>query len=193
MPARPAHVADEGILRGLYCYRPAPEPDGRPRAHLFGSGAILNQALAAQQILADRFGVAADVWSVTSYKELYTDGLECERWNRLHPDAEPRRPWVRQCLDGTDGVYVLATDYVKALPTSIDIWFPKPPVALGTDGFGRSDSRPALRRFFEVDAAHIVVAALHALAGEGAIEPAVVGAAIADLGIDPDAPNPVTV
>jgi pyruvate dehydrogenase E1 component len=193
MPVRPDHVSDEGILRGMYLYRPSPEPEGRPRAHLFGSGAILNQALQAQEVLADRYGVAADVWSITSYKELYMDGIDCDRWNRLHPDREPRKPWVRQCLESTEGAYVLASDYVKALPTSIDSWFPRPPVALGTDGFGRSESRPALRRFFEVDAAHIVVATLDSLAGEGAIDPEIVRGAIGEFGIDPDSPNPVTV
>ena len=193
MPVRPEHATDEGIIRGLYRFRPAAGPDGGPRAHLFGSGAILNQAVEAQQLLAVRYGVAADVWSITSYKELHQDGLACDRWNRLHPDAQRRAPWVSQCLAGTDGVYVLASDYVKALPASIASWFPKTPVALGTDGFGRSDSRAALRRFFEVDAAHIAVSALEALAREGKVDPALVRSAIAELGIDPDAPNPVTV
>jgi pyruvate dehydrogenase E1 component len=193
MPVRPEHATDEGIVRGLYRFRPAAGPDGGPRAHLFGSGAILNQAVEAQQLLAERFGVAADVWSITSYKELHQDGLACDRWNRLHPDADRRTPWVSQCLAGTDGVYVLASDYVKALPASIASWFPKAPVALGTDGFGRSESRAALRRFFEVDAAHIAVSALEALAREGAVDPGLVRTAIAELGIDPDAPNPVMV
>ena len=133
------------------------------------------------------------VWSIMSYKALHVDGLDCDRFNRLHPGQEPRTPWIRQCLAGTEGVYVLASDYVKALPASIAPWFPKAPVALGTDGFGRSDSRAALRRFFEVDAAHIAVAALAALAREGAIGHDRVAAAITELGIDPDAPNPLTV
>ncbi|HQN95851.1 MAG TPA: pyruvate dehydrogenase (acetyl-transferring), homodimeric type [Thermoanaerobaculales bacterium] len=192
MPARPDHVTDEGILRGMYRYRPADAPDGKARAHLFGSGAILNQALAAQQLLAERFDVAADVWSITSYKELHRDGLDCDRWNRLHPGEEPRTPWLRRCLAETEGVYVLASDYVKALPESIASWFPRRPQALGTDGFGRSDSRAVLRRFFEVDAAHIAAAALAALAREGAIGHDRVATAIAELGIDPDSPNPVT-
>ena len=137
--------------------------------------------------------MAADVWSVTSYKELYRDGTACDRWNRLHPDGEQRKPWIRQSLEDTQGVHVVASDYVKALPHSISTWFPKPPVALGTDGFGRSESRATLRRFFEVDAAHIVVAALWKLAEEGAIERDVVRSAISEFGIDSDAPNPVTV
>jgi pyruvate dehydrogenase E1 component len=191
MPEMPDGV-EEGILRGLYRYRNS-SAEGAHRAQLFGSGAILNQVLEAQAILGDRYGVAADVWSITSFKELYLDGLDCDRHNRLHPEAEPRRPWITQCLEGTDGAYVVASDYVKALPQSIGRWFPKPPAALGTDGFGRSESRPVLRRFFEVDAAHVVIATLHELAASGDLEPEVVRQAMADLEVDPDAPNPVTV
>ena len=110
-----------------------------------------------------------------------------------HPESEPRRSWIEQCLADTEGVYVMASDYVKALPESVSRWFPSPPVALGTDGFGRSESRAALRRFFEVDAAHIAVGALSALARRGNLDPTIVQQAIADLGIDPEAPNPVTV
>jgi len=191
MPVMPEGV-EEGILRGMYRYRTAPN-HSQLRANLFGSGAILNQALAAQEILAERYDVAADVWSITSFKELYMDGTACDRYNRLHPDGEQRKPWIRQCLKDTQGVHVVASDYVKALPHSISTWFPKPPVALGTDGFGRSESRATLRRFFEIDAAHIVVATLWELAEEGAIERDVVRSAISDFGIDSDAPNPVTV
>jgi pyruvate dehydrogenase E1 component len=192
MPPKPDGV-DEGILRGMYRYRQSELEGDRPRAHLFGSGAILNQALRAQQILGERYGVAADVWSITSYKELYTDGCDCDRWNRLHPDGEPRRSWVEYSLADTDGAYVLASDYVKALPQSICRWFPRPPVALGTDGFGRSESRAALRRFFEVDAEHIAYAALASLAKDGRIDAGTVLEAREELGIDPSAPNPVTV
>ena len=192
MPAQPEGTG-EGILRGMYRYRSSGNDGAELRAHLFGSGAILNQALRAQEILGERFNVAADVWSITSFKELYLDGTDSDRFNRLHPDGEPRTPWVRQCLDSTEGVYVIATDYVKALPNSICRWFPKPPVALGTDGFGRSESRAALRRFFEIDAEHIVVATLGALSAEGKIDPAIVTSAIDEFGIEADAPNPVTV
>jgi pyruvate dehydrogenase E1 component len=191
MPAQP-EGSTEGILRGLYRFRPA-AVDAPHRAHLFGSGAILNSALRAQEILAEKYNVAADVWSITSFKELYMDGTDCDRWNRLHPDGEQRTPWVTQCLGDTKGVYVIASDYVKALPNSICRWFPKPPIALGTDGFGRSESRAALRRFFEVDAEHIAVAALKGLADEGRIGHDVVRAAIAEFGIDTEAPNPVKV
>jgi pyruvate dehydrogenase E1 component len=192
MPVQP-EGCEEGILRGMYRFRPAPTQGTEHTAHLFGSGAIINQALRAQEILNEKYNVAADVWSITSFKELYTDGTACDRWNRLHRPEEKRTSWIRQCLDGTDGVYVIASDYVKALPQSIASWFPKTPVALGTDGFGRSESRADLRRFFEVDAAHIVVATLSALADEGKIDPETVATAIAELGVDPDAPNPVTV
>jgi pyruvate dehydrogenase E1 component len=192
MPDQPPDT-DEGILRGMYRYRASSAEGAENRAQLFGSGAILNQALEAQAILAERYNVAADVWSITSFKELYMDGTDCDRWNRLHREIDHRSPWIRQCLDGTDGVYVVASDYVKALPESIGKWFPKAPVALGTDGFGRSESRAALRRFFEVDAAAIVVATLDALAAEGGIERDVVVKAISDFEIDIDAPNPTTV
>ena len=192
MPEQP-EGSDEGILRGMYRFRPSTADGADNRAQLFGSGPILNGVLEAQEILADRYNVAADVWSITSFKELYMDGIECDRWNRLHGPDDQKTPWIAQCLDGTDGVYVAASDYVKALPESVGRWFPKAPVALGTDGFGRSESRAELRRFFGVDAASVVVATLDALAREGAVERAVVDQAIADLGVDVDAPNPVTV
>ncbi|MFH1568446.1 MAG: pyruvate dehydrogenase (acetyl-transferring), homodimeric type [Gemmatimonadota bacterium] len=192
MPAMPEGI-EAGIIRGLYRFRPAPErKKAQPRAHLFGSGAILNMALEAQQILSDRYGVAADVWSITSYKQLHTDGLATERWNRMHPGEEPRQPYLSQCLAGEDGVFVLASDYVKALPESIARWFPRPPVALGTDGFGRSEGRAALRDFFEVDGRYIALSALGALARDGAVPRDVVSAAMRDLEIDPEKPNPAT-
>ena len=191
-PAMPDGV-EEGILRGLYRVRPGSHAPERPRANLFGSGAILNEALKAQEILENRFNVAADVWSITSFKELHVDGTEVDRWNRLHPSEEPKRTWISQSLEGNDAVNVIASDYVKALPNSIARWFDKTPVALGTDGFGRSDSRAALRRFFEVDAAHIVVAALDALACEGIIDTIKVEEAIRHFEINPNDPNPTKV
>jgi pyruvate dehydrogenase E1 component len=185
--------AEEGILRGLYLYRPSSHEDPPLRAQLFGSGAIMNCVLEAQEILASRYDVAADVWSVTSYKELYMDATDTERWNRLHPGQESRSSWIERQLDGRSGPFVLASDYVKALPLSVARWFPETPVALGTDGFGRSDSRETLRHFFEVDAGHVVVATLDDLARRGAIDVGVVQQAIRDFGIDPEAPNPTTV
>ena len=190
MPPMPNGV-EEGIIRGMYRFRAAANPDAPLRAHLFGSGAILNEALRAQQLLEEHFDVAADVWSITSYKELYRDGYETDRWNRLHPGEPPRTPYVSHCLAQERGAFVMASDYVKALPHSICRWFPRPPVALGTDGFGRSDSRKDLRRFFEVDAENIAVATLGALAAEGSVPAAAVEKAISLFGIDPDRPSPV--
>ncbi len=188
-PAMPEGVED-GIVRGLYRYRPSPL--GTARAHLIGSGAILNEALAAAELLEERWGVPADVWSATSWKELYRDALETERWNRLHP-AQPRHAThLERCLEGTAGTYVVATDYVAALPAAVARWFPRPPVLLGTDGFGRSDTRQALRDFFEVDAAHIAAAALSDLARRGEMDAKAAAEAIAGLGIATDTPHPMT-
>ena len=182
----------EGILRGMYKFKHSDNPNAKFQAQLFGSGAILNEVLKAQQILEGRYNIAADVWSVTSYKELRRDGLEVERWNMLHPTEEPKFPYVTQCLADTTGVLVAASDYVKALPDSISRWCPRPLVSLGTDGFGRSDSRQALRDFFEVDARHIALATLTALAREGNIDFEDVEEAMHDLDIDPNKPNPMT-
>jgi pyruvate dehydrogenase E1 component len=153
----------------------------------------MNMALEAQTLLEEKFNISADVWSITSFKELHTDGLEVDRWNRLHPGKKKRVPYVTQCIGDAKGVFVIASDYVKALPESISRWFPKQPVSLGTDGFGRSEGRDALRNHFEVDARWITIATLSALADEGQIEQKVVGAAIKEFGIDPEKPNPVTV
>jgi pyruvate dehydrogenase E1 component len=180
----------QGILKGMYRVRMAEKKQGQARAQLLGSGAILLEVLKAQQILAERYNVAADVWSVTSYQELYRDGHAADRWNRLHPGEKPRTPWVTQCLAETEGVIVSASDYVKALPDGIDRWAGRRLTPLGTDGFGRSEGRAALRDFFEVDAKFIVHATLDALAREGAIEASVPAKAIKDLGINPDKPNP---
>jgi len=191
MPAMPVG-AKEGILKGMYKLRPAGERKAKLRAQLFGSGAILNEVLRAQEILDQKFGVAADVWSVTSYKNLYTDGIEVERWNRLHPDETPRIPYVTQCLEGEQGVLVAASDYLKVLPSLISKWAPRRLATLGTDGFGRSESRESLRDFFEVDSRFIVVATLHELAQDGLVGEATVQNAIKELNINPDKPNPVT-
>ena len=189
MPPMP-EGAREGILKGMYRLRAADAKPGGPRAQLLGSGAILNEAVKAQEILGGRYGVAADVWSVTSCQELYRDGHAAERWNRLHPDAPPRVPYVTQCLGDADGVIVAASDYVKALPDTLARWLPRGLTSLGTDGFGRSETRAALREFFEVDAKSIVLTALTGLAREGAIDKGVVTKAINELGINPEKPNP---
>jgi len=190
MPAMPAG-AREGILKGMYKFKPTTNKKSKLKAQLFGSGAILNEVVRAQEILEQKYGVASDVWSVTSYKALYTDGIEVERWNRLHPTQKPRVPYVTQCIGDAQGVFVAATDYLKTLPNMISKWMPRRMATLGTDGFGRSEGRASLRDFFEVDAKFIVLAALHELALDGKIEASVVEKAISELGINPEKWNPV--
>ncbi len=190
MPPMPGD-AREGILKGMYCFRPAANPDSPLRAQLFGSGSILNEALKAQEILGEKYGVAADVWSVTSYKALYTDGNEVDRWNRLHPAEKPRVPYVTQCLADAPGVLVAATDYLKTLPNMVSKWMPRRLASLGTDGFGRSEGRASLRDFFEVDSRFIALATLHELYADGKIDRCILDKAISDLGINPETPNPV--
>jgi pyruvate dehydrogenase E1 component len=182
--------AREGILRGMYRFRAAQPKDKSLRAQLLGSGAILQEAIKAADILQEKYNVAADVWSVTSYKELYRDGNACERWNMLHPDEPQRTPYVSEQLTGTEGPLVAVSDYVKALPESVSQWMPRPLIALGTDGYGRSESRAALRDFFEVDAKHIVLATLTGLMRAGKLNAATVKMAVADLGIRPEKPDP---
>ena len=189
MPPMP-DGAREGILRGMYKFKPTQLTTAQHRAQLFGSGAILNEVLNAQQILAERYEVAADVWSVTSYTELRRDALEAERWNLLHPSEPHRIPYIRQCLAEFPGVVVATSDYLKAMPDSVARWVDRPFTSLGTDGFGRSDSRAALRDFFEIDARYITVATLMALANDQAVPYTVVQQAIKDLKIDPEKPSP---
>ena len=176
----------------MYRLRASEPGKGQLRAHLLGSGAILNEALKAQQLLSEQYHVAADVWSVTSYQELYRDGHAAERWNRLHPGEPPRVPYVTECLGDATGAIVAASDYVRALPDAIDRWLPGRLVSLGTDGFGRSENRASLRDFFEVDARFIALAALDELARRGVLDTGVVEKAIRDLGINPEKPNPAT-
>ncbi|HEX3554317.1 MAG TPA: pyruvate dehydrogenase (acetyl-transferring), homodimeric type [Thermoanaerobaculia bacterium] len=191
MPPMPAG-AEEGILKGVYKLKPAAEGDeNRPRIHLLGSGSLLREALRAQEILAERFGVAADVWSATSYKELRRDALEADRWNLLHPDQESRKPYVVQIFEGDDRPIVAVTDYMKLVPDMISRWLPGRLLSLGTDGFGRSDTREALRRFFEVDAECVVVAALWQLAQRGSVDRCLVKRAIGELGVDPAKLDPL--
>src|SRR5579863_2257416 len=190
MPPMPVGVED-GILRGMYKYRASEMKKPKLRAQLFGSGAILREALKAQEILAEKYGVSADVWSVTSYKALYSDGIDTERWNLLHVGEKPRVPYATQCLADADGVLVAASDYLKALPNLISRWTPRRLASLGTDGFGRSESREALRDFFEVDARFITLTTLYELFREGKIESVVVQKAVQDLEINLDKPNPL--
>jgi pyruvate dehydrogenase E1 component len=191
MPPMPEGV-EEGILRGMYRVRASANKKSKLRAQLFGSGAILREALRAQEILEEKYGVAADVWSVTSYKSLYTDGLETERWNLLHPAQKARVPYVSQCLANAPGVLVAATDYLKALPNTVSQWMPRRLAVLGTDGFGRSEGRESLRDFFEVDARFIALATLQELLREKKIQAAVLQKAIKDLKIDAEKRDPVT-
>ena len=188
-PALP-EGAEDGILRGLYRLRETADTGGEPRVQLLGAGTLLREALAAGELLERDWGVAADVWSVTSFTELRRDGLDVERRNRLHPAAEPASSWVERCLAPTSGPIVAVSDYLRAVPDLIRAWVPRRYVTLGTDGFGRSDTRAALRRFFEVDRHHIAVAALKALADEDRIDRANVERAMARYGIDPSLPNP---
>ena len=191
MPEMPEGVQD-GILKGLYRFRATSKPDAKLRAQLLGSGAILPEVIKAQEILESKYNVGADVWSVTSYGELYRDGHACERWNMLHPAKLARVPYVTQCLAKAPGVLVAASDYVKALPDSIDRWLPRPLAALGTDGFGRSESRAALRDFFEVDYRYVILATLTALARDGKIDASVVEQAIQTHTVNPEKANPAT-
>jgi pyruvate dehydrogenase E1 component len=188
-PAMP-EGAEEGILRGLYKLAEPLDADATPQVHLMGGGAILNEVVEAQRMLQERYGVAADVWSVTSYKQLHQDALDCDRWNMLHPEEEPRVPWVRSRFEDEGAVFVAASDYVKALPESISTWLPGTLVSLGTDGFGRSDGRDALRDYFEVDARYVVLGALHGLVRRGELDAAVVRRALDELEIDPEKTNP---
>ena len=188
-PAMPEGV-EEGIRRGMYLVRQG--GDNGPRVQLMGSGAILREVLAAADLLAEHHGVEATVWSVLGINQLHRDGMQAEDWNRLHPEQSPRQSYVEELLAGHDGPVVISTDYVRGYAEQIRRLIPNPLTILGTDGFGRSDSRAALRNFFRVDRHHIVVAALKALADQGDLPATVVTEAIDRYALDPDAPHPVT-
>jgi pyruvate dehydrogenase E1 component len=184
--------AREGVLRGMYRFRrPAlKQSKVKSRVHLLGSGPILRHALRAQELLAEQHGVAADVWSVTSYTELRRDALATERWNRLHPTQPARQGYLQKLLAGESGVFIAASDFMKSLAESITRWVPGGLIPLGTDGFGRSENRASLRRFFEVDAESIAIAALEQLSRRGELAGEVVAKAIREFGVDPEKPNP---
>jgi pyruvate dehydrogenase E1 component len=190
MPAMPPG-AEEGILKGMYLLDTADDAATGPRVQLLGTGAILNEARRARAILAERWGVGADVWSVTSYKALHREALDTDRWNRLHPSRPARVPYFTEQLATRRGPVVAASDYVRALPESVARFAPGPMTTLGTDGFGRSDGRRALRDFFEVDARHIALAALATLARQGEVQASLVEQAISDLEIDPERTSPL--
>jgi pyruvate dehydrogenase E1 component len=184
MPPMP-DGAQEGILKGLYRFKTGPEKK-KLKAHLFGSGPIIHSALKAQEILAEQYGVSADVWSATSYKALRTDALRCRRWNMLHPEETPQKSHLESLLEKEKGAFVAVSDNLKLVPDQIAPWVPGGLMTLGTDGFGRSDTRARLRRFFEVDAECTVIATLYALAQKGQVDPRLVTQAIKDLGVDPE-------
>jgi pyruvate dehydrogenase E1 component len=182
---------EEGIVRGIYRLRVAPELNAAaPRARLVGSGAILQQVLAAQQLLAEKLGIAAEVYSAPSFQQLRAEALTVERWNRLHLDAKQRVPYVAQVLGPDGGPIVAATDWMRALPEMVARWLPDSFVPLGTDGFGRSDTREALRSFFEIDPPQIAAAAIAGLARCGSIPARKAAKAIRDIGVDPEKADP---
>ena len=181
---------EEGIIKGLYLFRPAPEKL-KYHVQLFGSGSIMQCALKAQELLAEKFAISSDVWSAPSYQQLRDEALCADRWNRLHPENNPRVPYVQKILENVPGPYIAATDFVKTVPDFIRPWITQRYVTLGTDGYGRSDTREALRRFFEVDAESIAIAALHALSQDGLLKASEVSKAIKDLGVDPEKLDPL--
>lgn len=181
----------EGILKGIYKFNNSKLKSSKAKAQLLGSGTILNKVLNAQKILEDKYQISADVWSVTSYKELHRDALQTERWNMLHPDEPAHIPYIVKVLKSAKGVFVAASDYSKTLPESISKWLPGPLISLGTDGFGRSDGRRHLRDFFEVDEKYIVFATLFNLFQQGNIELKVIKKAIKELEIDPNKVDPM--
>jgi pyruvate dehydrogenase E1 component len=183
---------DEGIIRGIYRFAEAPDLGRKAqRARLVGSGAILQQVIAAQQLLAEKTGIAAEIYSAPSFPLLRRDALETERWNRLHPAETPRIPYVSTVLGPDGGPIVAATDWMKSLPDMVARWLPPYYVSLGTDGFGRSDTREALRTLFEIDPPHIAAAAVTELGRCGALTPQKVARTVADLGVDPDKLDPL--
>jgi pyruvate dehydrogenase E1 component len=194
MPKRPDGVTDEQVIRGIYRLYDAPDLGDSARAkgppvRLVGSGSILQQVVAAQTLLADR-GIAAEVYSATSFQQLRSDGLASDRWNRLHPDAEPRVPHISRVLPPEGGPVVIATDWIRTYPDLVAPWLPASRLVLGTDGFGRSDAREALRELFEIDPSHIAAAALVGLARDGRMSAAEAATGIRELGVNPEANDP---
>jgi pyruvate dehydrogenase E1 component len=191
MPPLP-QGAEDGILKGMYLLKEG-NPKKKLHAQLLGSGTILREVIAAGELLEKDFNVSCDIWSVTSFNQLRREGIDAERHNLLHPEAKPRASYVAQCLKGRKGPAVAATDYMRNYADQIRPYMDRPYTVLGTDGFGRSDTRERLRNFFEVNRYYVTVATLKALADAGEIEIGKVSEAIKKYGIDPDKPNPVTV
>jgi pyruvate dehydrogenase E1 component len=197
MPALPEGEEGEaikrGIIDGIYRFSVGPQTGTELRASLCFSGPMWSVAKEAQELLATRWGVSADTWAVTSWNRLRNDALEAERWNRLHPSGQPRRPLVTEALGAGPHPVVAITDYMRAVPDQVSRFIDRPYNSLGTDGFGRSDARAALREHFEVDAAHLALAVLSELAGSGQLETSVVESAITDLGLDPSRVSPFSI
>ena len=192
-PAMPKGVED-GIIKGMYCLKRNTGKDPKKHVNLFGSGGLLNQVMIASKTLEEEYGVSTDVWSVTSYKELYKDAQDVERWNILHADKKQKTNYIQECFNKEDGgIYVAVCDYIKAVPDTVSKWFPKHFVTLGTDGFGRSDNREMLRHHFEVDANYIVYSSIAELFREGIVDKKVVNKAKKSCGIDVNKPNPINV
>ena len=189
-PAMPKG-AEEGILKGMYQFSKSKAKG--PKVQLMGSGVILREVIAAAELLEKDWGVAADIWSVTSFTELRREGLDVERWNLLHADQKQKQSYVTQCLQKAEGPVVASTDYMKSFADQIRNFIPQRYVVLGTDGFGRSDSREALRNFFEVDRHYVTVAALKALADDGKLPATKAAEAVKKYGLDANKPNPATV
>ncbi|MEL6895034.1 MAG: pyruvate dehydrogenase (acetyl-transferring), homodimeric type [Planctomycetota bacterium] len=181
---------EEGIIKGMYKFRSKEVDSAVGRVQLFGSGAILNSVLKAQEILAEKYNIASDVWSVTSYTQLRRDAADCQRWNMLHPTQTPKKSYVETVLEGVEGPFIASSDYVRALPEQLTPWIPGDYYVLGTDGMGRSEERGNLRRHFEVDAESVVIATLSRLANAGTIKNQTVADAIETLGYDAEKPNP---
>jgi pyruvate dehydrogenase E1 component len=188
-PAMPKD-AEQGILKGMYLLKSGGK--GKVRVNLLGAGTILREVMFAAEILEKEYNIPSDIFSVPSFSEVRRDALEVERQNLLHPDKPAQRSYVSECLGDRQGPFIAATDYMKIVPDQIRQWVPGRYVVLGTDGYGRSDSRAQLRKHFEVDRQHIVVAALKALADEGKLDVATVKGAMKKFNIDPDKPSPVT-
>ena len=176
---------EQGIVKGLYKFRLG-DSSRKHKAHIFGSGPLLREALVAQEILASKYDVSADVWSATSYKLLRSEALRIKRWNMLHPASAPQKSYLETVLENEQGAFVAVSDYMKIVPDQIAPWVPGGLMTLGTDGFGRSDTLPNLRRYFEVDTELIVIATLYALSQRGAIDKSAVQKAIRDLKVNPE-------
>jgi pyruvate dehydrogenase E1 component len=188
MPPMPPGVED-GIVKGLYKFKPGYD-GAKIKAHIFGSGSIMQSALKAQMILAEKYGVSADVWSATSYKLLRADAIRCQRWNMLHPAQPAKKSYVETLLAKELGAFVAVSDNIRTVPDQIAPWVPGGLFTLGTDGFGRSDTRARLRRFFGVDVESTVIGTLYALAEKKLIDRKVVAQAIKDFGVDPEMVQP---